>query len=246
MEGTMKRGLAPAGVAFMGLAVALAILGVGYGLWSDTLRISGAVATGSVNAAFSLHEVDEGLARGAAGGPADNDVWEDKEAGGIDTAECYVRIYNAATPVDEAPVADTAEDLISARPSDFLFVYLKNAYPSFNCYVDFDVHNVGSIPIKVNQPVIGPQPGANILTVETLYCYENGVQVEPGKEALCTLHVHVERGAAPNSIYRFGATICAYQWNVNGPIRCAVPVDIEPIPADLADEQPLPLPATRP
>ena len=242
----MKRVIAPGGVIFMSVAVALALLGIGYGLWSDTLRISGAVATGSINAAFSRHEVDEGLARGVAGGPSDNGVDEDKEAGGIDTAECYVRILASATPVDEAPTTDTAEDLIAARPSDFLFVYLRNAYPSFNCYVDFDVHNIGSIPLKVNQPVIGPQPGAGILTVETQNCYENGVQVEPGKEVLCTLHVHVERGAAPNSIYRFGATICTYQWNVSGPIRCAVPIDIEPLPADLVVVQPLPLPATRP
>src|SRR5690606_32836389 len=74
----MKRGLIPGGSAVvMGLIISLAFLGVGYGLWSDTLRISGAVATGSVNAAFSLHELDEGLARGVSGGPTDNDQNED-------------------------------------------------------------------------------------------------------------------------------------------------------------------------
>jgi hypothetical protein len=242
----MKRGIAPAGVILMGIAVALAALGVGYGLWSDTLRISGAVATGSINAAFSLHEVDEGLARGAPDGPKDNGINEDMEAGGIDTAECYARVSNSPTPVVDAPVSDSAADDIASRPSDFLFVYLKNAYPSFNCYVDFDVHNIGSIPLKVNQPVIGPQPGPGILTVELQNCYANGTQLEPGKEALCTLHVHVERGARPDQLYRFGATICTYQWNVGTAVRCATPADLEPIPADVTDVAPAPRAPSRP
>jgi hypothetical protein len=240
--------MAPAGVVFTGIIVALALIGVGYGLFADTLRISGAVATGSVNAAFSLHEVDEGLVRGSEGGPQDNDQNEDMEANGLDAAECYVRPANATAADDVSPVDETAsEDLISSRPRDFLYVYLKYAYPSFNCYVDFDVHNVGSIPIKVNQPVFGPLPGPRILTVETQNCYENGVEVQPGKEVLCTLHVHVERGAQPNTVYRFGGTICAYQWNVAGPIRCAVPVEIEPVPADLVSEvAPAPVADVRP
>lgn len=235
----MKAIVAPTGVVFMGFVVALALVGVGYGLWADTLRISGAAVTGSVNAGFSLHELDEGLARGAPDGPTDNGVNEDKEVGGVDTAECYARPYSAPDSPTDTP-ADAPEDVISARPSDFLFVLLKNAYPSFNCYVDFDVHNFGSIPIKVNKPVLSPVPERALL-VEFQSCYEDGVQLEPGKEALCTLHVHVERGAQPNQVYRFGATICAYQWNVSGPIRCAVPVEIEPVPADL--DKPLPEPA---
>ena len=101
-ENKMKRGLVPGGAVLMGLVVSLAFLGVGYGLFADTLRINGAVSTGSVNAAFSLHETDEGLLRGAPNGPSDNDRNEDLEAGGIDTAECYVRIYNPIAAADDA------------------------------------------------------------------------------------------------------------------------------------------------
>jgi len=50
--------------------------------------------------------------------------------------------------------------------------------------------------------------------------------------------VHVERGARPDHLYRFGATICTYQWNVATAVRCAVPVDVEPIPADMVDVAP--------
>ena len=231
----MKRGLVPGGAVLMGVVVSLAFLGVGYGLFSDTLRISGAVATGSVNAAFSLHEVDEGLVRGAPEGPADNDIDEDKEFGGIDTAECNVLIHSLISDSASGAASDLVGDAetIDRAPSDFLFVALRNAYPSFNCYVDFDVHNAGSIPIKVNRPVIGPVPSPDVLTVEFEHCFEDGSQVEPGKEILCTLHVHVERGAEPNTVYRFGATICAYQWNAGTLVRCAVPTDVEPLPSDI-------------
>lgn len=237
----MKKGLVPGGAIFMGLIVSLAILGIGYGLWSDTLRISGAVATGNVNAAFSLHEVDQGLVRGAPGGPADNDVNEHLEQGGLHVTDCYVRIYSPTTDGQQATDTNETDDLVATRPSDFMFVLIKNGYPSFNCYVDFDVHNVGTIPIKVKRPALGPIPDPRILTVEFQSCYDDGAQVEPGKEVRCSLHVHIERGAAQNSLYRFGATICAYQWNATGPVRCIMPAEVEPVPADLGPGDPVPV-----
>src|SRR5688572_4293974 len=108
----MKRGLVPSGAVFLGLIISLAALGVGCGLFSDTLRISAAVVPGSVNAGFGLNELDEGLVRGAAGGPTDNGANEDKEAGGLDVAECYARPTAPLSAADEAlsPVDDTAID----------------------------------------------------------------------------------------------------------------------------------------
>lgn len=235
----MKPLAVPGGAVLMGLVVALAFLGVGYGLFADTLRINGAVSTGSVNAAFALRELDEGLPRGAPNGPQDNDVNEDLEAGGIDTAKCAVRIASPVAASDDALSTDAdlaAETVISGRPSDFMFVGLKNAYPGYNCYVDFAVQNVGTIPMKVNKPVLGPVPPAGVLNVAFEKCYDDGEQVEPGKEVLCTMHVQVGRAAQPNSYYRFGATICAYQWNAGNLVRCAAPAEIEPLPADLEAE----------
>lgn len=234
----MKRGLVPGGAVFMGLVISLAIMGVGYGLWSDTLRISGAVSTGAVNANFRVSELDEGLRRGAPEGPADNGQNEDKEAGGIDTAECYTRV--TATTADALSPTDSIDEVSTALASDILFVAIRNGYPSFNCYVDFAVVNVGSIPVKVQRPVLSAF-NERALLVEFESCYESGLEVPPGKAAECTLHVHVERGAQPNTIYRFGATICAYQWNAAGPIRCLSPIDIEPVPADLIDVSPRPI-----
>src|SRR3970040_1007247 len=42
----------PVGTLFMGLVVALAAVGVGYGLWSKTLFIQGSVSAGDLNAVF--------------------------------------------------------------------------------------------------------------------------------------------------------------------------------------------------
>ncbi len=248
----MKRGLMPSGAIFLGLIISLAALGVGYGLFSDTLRINGAVVTGSVNAGFGLSELDEGLVRGAAGGPTDNGANEDKEAGGLNVAECYARPFAALTAADEAlsptdnAAADVSDTVISARPRDFLYVVVKNGYPSFNCYVDFSVTNAGNIPVKVSQPALGPVPDPRVMTVEFQTCYAAGSQIEPGKSVECTLHLHIERGAAPNTVYRFGATICAWQWNAGDAVRCAIPVDIEPLPADIAADVVVPVPASLP
>jgi hypothetical protein len=59
----LKRNALPIGVLFILLVVAVAMLGVGYGLWSKSLDISGTVGTGNVDAEFvdaSTSENDHG------------------------------------------------------------------------------------------------------------------------------------------------------------------------------------------
>ena len=45
----------PVGTLFIVLVIMLALLGVGYALWSETLTISGTVSTGEVDVEFSQH-----------------------------------------------------------------------------------------------------------------------------------------------------------------------------------------------
>jgi hypothetical protein len=54
----MKKSL-PLGAIVMLLILALATIGVGYGLWSKILLINGVVSTGEMNASLSLKEIDE-------------------------------------------------------------------------------------------------------------------------------------------------------------------------------------------
>jgi hypothetical protein len=186
------------------------------------------VYTGSLNSSFSVHEIDQGIKRGSAGGPTDNGVSEHIEFDGKEHAYCYTRIAGDPTPLADESALSSAD--LNSRAGDQLFILVKGGYPSFNCYVDFDVHNLGTIPVKLNKPVLSPfDPAA--LTVELQDCYDAGTQVEPGKEALCTIHVHVENGAAQNTLYRFGASICAYQFNADGLVPCPIPIDGTPISA---------------
>src|SRR3989304_6841781 len=53
-----RRGL-PFGVMALLLILALAAIGVGYGLWSQTLIINGFVHTGEMDSGLSIAEIDE-------------------------------------------------------------------------------------------------------------------------------------------------------------------------------------------
>ena len=55
----MKKKALPVGTMFLMLVIALALLGVGYALWSETLTITGTVQTGEVDVEFSQHPVEE-------------------------------------------------------------------------------------------------------------------------------------------------------------------------------------------
>jgi hypothetical protein len=209
---------------------------VGYGFWTQTLRIHGAVYTGSLSSSFSVHEIDQGIKRGSVGGPTNNGVSEHIEFDGREHAYCYTRIAGDPVPLADETAFSSVD--LNSRAGDQLFILVKGGYPSFNCYVDFDVHNLGSIPVKLNKPLLG-RFDPNALTVDIQDCYEAGTQVDPGREALCTIQVHVESGAAQNSLYRFGASICAYQFNADGLVPCPVPIDDVPVPAPVLPLQPV-------
>jgi len=196
------------------LALALATVGVGYGLWSKVLTIQGTVHTGEVNAVLSIEEIDEG----DAGLVADNGIDEDNEIEEKDIGDC------------EAALVSTPPDLSNLGPQ-LMRITITNSYPSFSCFVNFNVQNTGTIPIKVDQPVLtGVDEEA--LTVEFLqgivpekgcyYAEEKGQavgdvidhpQLEPEEMIFCTIWVHVEQEAAPDATYTFLTRIMTHQWN---------------------------------
>jgi hypothetical protein len=209
------------GLLLMGLMIALGALGVGFGLWSKVLTIDGTVSTGEVNAEFSLNEIDQG----DDGQAVDPLFWEGDSACDTDTD------VNDDCEIEGKDVADCTAELITASPPDLpnpgsqlLEIEITDGYPSFHCWVQFDVTNNGTIPIKVHQPVItNPAPGA--VTVEVLppgnhgpgptndsVCYhDNSInpfpppqdtthpQLEPLETAFCVIHIHVEQDAEQNA-----------------------------------------------
>jgi hypothetical protein len=103
-----------------------------------------------------------------------------------------------------------------------LQVTILQGYPSFNCFVKYGVTNVGSVPIHIYRPDYfydGVYMGSAINT-EALHvngwppiCYTETTQLEPKESAYCSLHVHVNQGAAMNATYTFQVKIFARQWN---------------------------------
>jgi len=197
------------------LALALATVGVGYGLWSKVLTIQGTVYTGEVNAQLSIEEIDEGDAALVS----DNGVNEDHEIEGKDIGECSVALISQSPP-----------DLDNEGPQ-LMRITIENGYPSYSCFVNFNVQNNGSIPIKVDQPKLsGVDIGAldvAFLTgnIGTEGCYYNEVngsavppvfvhpQLEPKEQTFCTIWVHVRQEAKQGATYTFLARVLAHQWN---------------------------------
>jgi hypothetical protein len=199
-----------AGTMGMLLVFALATIGVGYGLWSQALLIDGYVFTGEMDAELSLEEIDESDSFNdvcPTGGTTigqdcdgDGELNDDMEAEGKDVADCSARLINPYT----------------------MQVVLRNTYPSFNCFIRWDVHNSGTIPIHVYAPDYfykGVYMGSAINVPELHVngwpptCFRDVTQLEPSERAFCNLHIHVNQPAEENAEYRFEVRVFTRQWN---------------------------------
>jgi hypothetical protein len=168
----------PVGALFMVLVIMLALLGVGYALWSDWLFIDGTVETGTVDAELSFHD----------------NIQENDH--GKDVGTC------------SASLSDQNQD-----GEDELHISVTNGYPSYECWVEFDVHSVGSVPIHIYQPEIVDAPPVEEVTVGIDGCYGDDHQLHFGEEAFCTIYIHVEQGAIQNHTYTFSAEVETRQFN---------------------------------
>jgi hypothetical protein len=204
----MRKPFLTTGTLFFGLIIGLAALGVGYGLWSDELEINGTVTTGKLDARMTLGEVDQGQY-------VNNGHNDDLEAEDKDVGECTAQLI-------AGPQLSTANDTFDTGP-DKVEISVTNGYPSFHCYVEVDVKNAGTIPIKVHAPgvfLVTPPANANAadIHVELHNCWTNDLQLEPGEDTVtqypdCVVHIHVEQSADENATYSFLATIFAHQYN---------------------------------
>jgi hypothetical protein len=202
------------GVLFMALVIALAAIGVGYGLWSQILVLEGIVNTGEMDIAWSLKEVDQiqdfnDVCPNGGGYTigqdcdGDGELNDDMEYEGKDVAECVAEILDPYT----------------------MEVTVSNAYPLFNCFVLYDVHNTGTIPVKIYRPDYfyeGEYMGGELFAIDTdalhvngwpPLCYEDGTQLHPGEETVCALHISIYQGAEELTTYTFQVKIFGRQWN---------------------------------
>ncbi len=107
----------------------------------------------------------------------------------------------------DAALASTVQE------NDTLLIFIQNAYPSYECWLTFDVHNTGSIPIHVEQPEFDLTGLEGVVEFDVVECYEQDVQLHDDELALCTLRVHLLQEAQQNAQYTFSGTIFVHQFN---------------------------------
>jgi hypothetical protein len=185
------------------LLLSLAVLGVGYGMWSKTLFIRGTVNTGTVDAKWvgaicvEFHSWPNF--------PQSSDDLGEFE--GKDVGSTYFQI-------------DQDDDQI-------VHVTVTNGYPSYavDCEMHFEYE--GTIPVIVRGTNIVPisenltncvlssdQPltlSCDQLTV--IYTDGIGSQLHQGAQEASSLTIHVEQPADQLSTYKFEVWHCMAQWN---------------------------------
>ena len=98
-----------------------------------------------------------------------------------------------------------------SEDSETMTVTIDNAYPCYYCIIEFDLVNVGTIPVKI-QSVSLSNPHPDELTVS----YEGlvvGTQIDPDGSVHACLYVHLEQPAEEGASYSFTITILVVQWN---------------------------------
>jgi hypothetical protein len=199
----LRKGL-PIGVIVVMLVIALAGIGVAYGLWSKTLTIEGTVSTGDVNARFAaIDEVDEGIWREFNQNGSDDDL----EFEGKNVADCSAALTNN---------------------NENLQITITNGYPSFHCWVEFVVQSTGSIPVRLHQPTFSGVPSwltLNLTDSSIPYgCYHAGLigfpsagdphpQLHRNDVAYCVVFMHVEQSAPQGATATFTGQVFAHQFN---------------------------------
>jgi len=119
-----------------------------------------------------------------------------------------------------------------------LFVRIINAYPCITYNVDFDIHCIGSMPIRLGPFDVdyGSLPLDSTIIITDLDYLSGGPQLEFGDQALGTLSVHLDNSAVQSSIYVFSISIYAFQYDQYGPpVNNPPDIPSYPTPLDNAD-----------
>jgi hypothetical protein len=116
-----------------------------------------------------------------------------------DIASCTAALYDDPSSPDNIP--------------EVLKVTMHDGYPQYECTVEFDVHSVGTIPIRVSRPYWIAEPNWTALQVSFDPCYPDGVQLHKSERDWCTLRIWVNQEADQHAVYEFKAEIYAVQYN---------------------------------
>ena len=160
------------------LIIALALVGVGYGLWFEDFKIHGEVTTGDLDVGFSdpgivewFTDQDDNAKAVRYQGVSYPTRLEPK----FDTVSCtYEYETDVDLPDSPEPGVDTGEE--------FLRINITGAYPSYHCLVSFDVTSFGTVPIHLTEPALSPDSETEDW-VATKVCFQH---VMPPQEHMPT------------------------------------------------------------
>ncbi len=165
-------------IALMLLTTAIAVTGVGFGLWSQILSVNGEVQTGNVLVEYGdYHGLgaftdDDGIVDDLVYGPAifleplDAGEEDPNGSGSIPAIQIYDGngSSSSADPSSSGPfmsrydkdvgicTADTAPDLQGNET--ILEIIISNGYPSYWCTTWFPTKNTGSVPVKLQSKTL--------------------------------------------------------------------------------------------
>ena len=91
-------------------------------------------------------------------------------------------------------------------------VTITNGYPSYTCTIVGDIHNSGTIPIKL-QNFVYTVPAGITVTPSGGFINPYGVQLEPSNTLVGDFKIHVEQSAEQLATYTFGIAATGQQWN---------------------------------
>ncbi len=151
-----KRGTRSSVALFSVAALALAMTGILYAHWTDTLEAHGVVETGSIDPQWTLEGTsDDGVLNYDGDSEPrlspDLDLWDDDppepQTSSGDQTLINGDLLNLSKDVARC-TAELAEDE-AGDENDALFMTIENGYPSYYCLVKADLHNFGSVPVKL-------------------------------------------------------------------------------------------------
>lgn len=182
----MKRYIGKIVTICLVLTLCLAAIGVGYGHWTKTLNIDGLAETGD----FGIGFLDATVTDNEGVDPDYPD----------DIAETTVTLHD--------------EDPIDGR-NELMKVSIEDGYYCYRAFVNFDIHNYGSVPAVISQITINIPVGGEVDVqldgiVDKITNPSNPTIIDPGTSVNCDLMVHVVTNS--EGTYDFTVDIDAENW----------------------------------
>ncbi|MGB8360203.1 MAG: hypothetical protein WCE80_02260 [Acidimicrobiia bacterium] len=254
-----KRGPRSSVALFSVAALALAMTGILYAHWTQTLTAATAINTGALGVVWSPAGTDD-----------DGNVGNDTSGTDNGTNEAYDQWGDDSSrdPAEPGPGLVDRYDKDVGRcyanaDAVSLTITAENAYPSYHCTVYTDVTNEGSIPVKAGAfdlsvggaasgyEITGdgliavPTEAAPELTInitQGIYC---GTQIDPAESVDVSSWFHVEQAAAESSTYTTTMTQEFVNWNEWDASFCtvgAIVADADGTPIGIANGTAIPGP----